>query len=92
MSAKLSLAAAAALLTVLSVQGPASAQAEHKSTHHHSKAQLPADAYGSATPARVRPSNGLGYGGTSVDPDPRIQFELNRDRGSEGASGGGGNG
>jgi hypothetical protein len=90
MSAKLNLAAVAALLTVLSVQGPASAQTEHKHAIHHSKAQLPADAYGSAGPARaVRPSNGAGYG-TAVDPDPSIRFELNRDR--EGASGAGGNG
>ncbi len=91
MSAKLNLAAAAALLTVLSVQGPAFAQSQHKSTIHHVKTQLPADAYGSAGPARAaRPSTGAGYGS---DPDPSIRFEMNRDRGgAESASGAGGNG
>lgn len=93
MSAKITLAAFAALLTVLSTQAPAFARSNSPTAHNYRfkqaikrfKARVPSDAFGSigypAAKSFGRSSNDFVSGVYFVgrDPDPNIRFQLLRD-------------
>jgi hypothetical protein len=88
MSAKITFAALAALLTALSVQGPASARtASHDNRPSHAvsgfRARIPADAFGAVgDPAPfARSSSDVTFGGRTLgrDPDANVRMQLLRD-------------
>jgi hypothetical protein len=89
MSAKLTLAALAAVLTVLSVQGPASARGVSPTANDlrfdptFNRLQS-SRALGSINigPSLGQVPNDVTFGGTSIgrDPDPNVRFQLMRDQ------------
>ena len=79
MSAKLSLAALAAVLAVVSIQGPASARGVSPTAN-----DLRSDpAFGRLQGASLgRAANSVVFGGRTIgrDPDPNVRFQLMRDQ------------
>ena len=78
MSAKLRLAALAALLIVVSVQGPASARGVSPTAN-----DLRSDpTFNRAQGARGSINIGSSFGGRAIghDPDPNVRFQLMRDQ------------
>ena len=89
MSARITFAALAGLLTALSVQATASAQSyttfpaasEYRAGHtvNRSKATIPSNAFGSVD---ARAAQDVVFGGSVLgrDPDQNVRFELLRDK------------
>jgi hypothetical protein len=79
MSAKLSLAALAAVLTVVSIQGPASARGVSPTAN-----DLRSDpAFSRLQGVSLgRAANSVVFGGRTIgrDPDPNVRFQLMRDQ------------
>jgi hypothetical protein len=85
MSAKLTLAAFAALLTVVSAQGPASARGVSPTANDlRSDPAFSRLARGSINigPSLGRGPNNVMFGGRTIgrDPDPNVRFQLMRDQ------------
>jgi hypothetical protein len=87
MSAKLALAALAALLTVVAIEGPASARGVSPTANDLRSDPTFNRAQGARGSINIGPSFGRGpadvmFGGRTIgrDPDPNVRFQLMRDQ------------
>jgi hypothetical protein len=85
MSAKLTLAAIAAVLTVVAIQGPASARGVSPTANDLRSDPAFSRLQGSRALGSInigRPPSDVVFGGKSIgrDPDPNVRFQLMRDQ------------